>query len=98
MFTEVGDLLVDQLGVDSRVVDDVGADIIDAIGGAVRLRAVTDHVLAVLSAQAERVGIAKRSGMRTRELLMANGMAPVVADRCLRVGRALSELPTLHRH
>ncbi|WP_159441825.1 DUF222 domain-containing protein [Williamsia sterculiae] len=54
--------------------------------------------MTVLSAQAERVGIAKRSGMRTRELLMANGMAPVVADRCLRVGRALSELPTLHRH
>ncbi|SIS23986.1 DUF222 domain-containing protein, partial [Williamsia sterculiae] len=98
MFAEVGDLLVDQLGVDSRVVDDVDADIIDAIGGVVRLRAITDHVLALLSAQAERVGVAKRSGMRTRELLMANGMAPGVADRCLRVGRALGELPTLYRH
>ncbi|WP_143690137.1 hypothetical protein [Williamsia sterculiae] len=88
MFTEVGDLLVDQLGVDSRVVDDVDADIVDAIRGAVRLRAVTDHLLAVVAAQAERVGVAKRSGMTVRELLVANGMAPVAADRCLRVGRA----------
>ncbi|SIR96368.1 HNH endonuclease signature motif containing protein [Williamsia sterculiae] len=98
MLADIGDQLVDAFTADGRVADDTDADIIDAIGGAVRLRAVTDHVLAVLAAQAERVGVAKRSGMTARELLVANGLAPVAAGRCLRVGRALSELPSLQRY
>ncbi|WP_143690258.1 HNH endonuclease [Williamsia sterculiae] len=98
MFTEMGDLLVDELDTSAGVVNDVDADIIAAIGGAVRLRAVTDHLLAVLAAQAERVGVAKRSGMKTRELLVANGMAPVAADRCLRVGRAVDALASPQRY
>ncbi|WP_076477866.1 HNH endonuclease [Williamsia sterculiae] len=98
MLNELGDLLVDEIDIDSDVVDDVDADIVEAIRGAVRLRAAADHVLARLAAQAERVGVAKRSGMRTRELLRCNGMTPTAAIRCLRVGRALPELPTLRRH
>ncbi|GAA1455949.1 HNH endonuclease signature motif containing protein [Williamsia maris] len=62
------------------------------------LRAVADDLLARLTAQAERVGTAKRSGMSLRELLCANGLAPAVASRLIRLGRALQVLPRLSRH
>ncbi len=98
MFTPIADGLVDRLGSCDAIVADVDGDIVAAIRGAVALRAVADDVLARLTAQAERVGTAKRSGMSLRELLCANGVAPAVASRLIRLGRAIPVLSRLARH
>ncbi|GAA1456380.1 DUF222 domain-containing protein [Williamsia maris] len=95
---EIANELVDQYSCRNTVVDDVDEKIVEAIRGAVALRAVADDVLARLTAQAERVGTAKRSGMSLRELLCANGLAPAVASRLIRLGRAIQVLPRLARH
>ncbi|GAA1460594.1 HNH endonuclease signature motif containing protein [Williamsia maris] len=96
--TDIANAVVDEYGCKQTVVADVDELIVDAIRGAVALRAVADDVLARLTAQAERVGTAKRAGMSLRELLCANGLAPAVASRLIRLGRALQVLPRLARH
>ncbi|WP_052688983.1 HNH endonuclease signature motif containing protein [Williamsia herbipolensis] len=96
--TEIANELVDQFGCRETIVDDVDELIVDGIRGAVALRAVADDLLARLSDQAERVGTARRAGMRLRELLCANGVAPAVAARVIRLGRAIAVLPGLARH
>ncbi|WP_156378190.1 HNH endonuclease signature motif containing protein [Williamsia sp. Leaf354] len=95
---EYADRLVDQLGTQRTVVADVDSEIVAAIRGAVALRAVVDGVLARLTSQAERVGVAKRCGMTLRELLVDNGVAPAVASRLIRLGRATEVLQALARH
>ncbi|WP_328857402.1 HNH endonuclease [Williamsia herbipolensis] len=97
-FIESADRLVDELGTQRTVVADVDAEIVAAIRGAVALRAVVDGVLARLTSQAERVGVATHCGMSLRELLVANGVAPAVASRLIRLGRAAEVLPVLARH
>ncbi|MBJ7291300.1 HNH endonuclease signature motif containing protein [Williamsia sp.] len=96
--TDVANAVIDEYGCKAEVVADTDDEIVAAIRGAVALRAVADDVLARLTAQAERVGTAKRSGMSLRELLCANGVAPAVASRLIRLGRALQVLPRLARH
>ncbi|GGF32881.1 HNH endonuclease [Williamsia phyllosphaerae] len=96
--TDIANAVVDEYGCRETVVGDVDDEIVAAIRGAVALRAVADDVLARLSAQAERVGTAKRSGMSLRELLCANGMAPAVAARVIRLGRAMQVLTRVARH
>ncbi len=71
--TEIATTLVDDIATRETVVADVDEEIVDAIRGVVLLRAVLDDALARLTAQAARVGTAKRSGMSDRELLCRNG-------------------------
>ncbi|WP_328858697.1 HNH endonuclease [Williamsia herbipolensis] len=97
-FIELADRLVDEFGSQGTVVADVDCEIVAAIRGAVALRAVVDGVLARLTSQAERVGVATHCGMSLRELLVANGVAPAVASRLIRLGRAAEVLPVLDRH
>ncbi|WP_052688980.1 HNH endonuclease signature motif containing protein [Williamsia herbipolensis] len=97
-FIELADLVVDEVGSQGTVVADIDAEIVAAIRGAVALRAVVDGVLARLTSQAERVGVATHCGMSLRELLVANGVAPAVASRLIRLGRAAEVLPLLARH
>ncbi|GGF22507.1 HNH endonuclease signature motif containing protein [Williamsia phyllosphaerae] len=96
--TDIANRLVDEYGCRETVVADVDDEIVAAIRGAVALRAVADDVLARLSAQAERVGTAKRSGISLRELLCANGLAPAVTSRVIRLGRAMQVLARVARH
>ncbi|RKH75924.1 hypothetical protein D7Y13_44530, partial [Corallococcus praedator] len=97
-FIELADLVVDEFGSQGTVVADVDSEIVAAIRGAVALRAVADGMLARLASQAERVGVATHCGMSLRELLVANGVAPAVASRLIRLGRAVEVLPLLARH
>ncbi|KQR96274.1 hypothetical protein ASG12_18985 [Williamsia sp. Leaf354] len=97
-FIELVDLVVDEFGSQGTVVADVDSEIVAAIRGAVALRAVADGMLARLASQAERVGVATHCGMSLRELLIANGVAPAVASRLIRLGRAVEVLPLLARH
>ncbi|MBJ7289355.1 HNH endonuclease signature motif containing protein [Williamsia sp.] len=96
--TDIANALADDFGCRETIVADVDNDIVGAIRGAVALRAVADDVLARLTAQAERVGVAKRNGMTLRELLSVNGVAPAVASRLIRLGRAAQVLSRLSRH
>ncbi|GGF34783.1 HNH endonuclease signature motif containing protein [Williamsia phyllosphaerae] len=95
---EIANELVDQYGCRDTVVDDSDDRIVEAIRGAVALRAVADDLLARLTSQAERVGVAKHAGMSLRELLSANGVAPALASRLIRLGRAIHVLPRVARH
>jgi len=96
--TDIANALADDFGCRETIADDVDDDIVGAIRGAVALRAVADDVLARLTAQAERVGVAKRLGMSLRELLSVNGVAPAVASRLIRLGRAGHVLARLAQH
>ncbi|MGU3292308.1 DUF222 domain-containing protein, partial [Williamsia sp. M5A3_1d] len=89
---------IDDYGTLQTVVADDDAAIVAAVRGGVALRAVADDLLARLTAQADRVGVARRSGMSLRELLCANGVAPAVASRLIRLGRAREVLPGVARH
>ncbi|MGJ0117932.1 DUF222 domain-containing protein [Williamsia sp. MIQD14] len=97
-FIALADRLVDEFGSQGTVVADVDTEIVAAIRGAVALRAVVDGVLTRLTSQAERVGVASHCGMSLRELLAANGVAPAVASRLIRLGRAAEVLPVLARY
>ncbi|MGU3291946.1 DUF222 domain-containing protein [Williamsia sp. M5A3_1d] len=94
----LADSLIDDHRTRDTVVADDDASIIAAIRGVVALRAVADDLLARLTAQADRVGVARRSGMSLREVLCANGVAPAVASRLIRLGRARDVLPGVARH
>ncbi|MGU3293400.1 DUF222 domain-containing protein [Williamsia sp. M5A3_1d] len=97
-FTALADSLIDDHRTQDTVVADDDAEIVAAIRGVVALRAVADDLLARLTAQADRVGVARRSGMSLREVLCANGVAPAVASRLIRLGRAREVLPGVARH
>ncbi|MGU3293272.1 hypothetical protein, partial [Williamsia sp. M5A3_1d] len=62
-FTALADSLIDDYGTLQTVVADDDAAIVAAVRGVVALRAVADDLLARLTAQADRVGAARRSGM-----------------------------------
>ncbi|WP_162243439.1 HNH endonuclease signature motif containing protein [Williamsia sp. Leaf354] len=97
-FITLADRLIDEFGSRDNVVGDDDAEIVAAIRGAVALRAVADDLVARLTAQADRVGTAKRCGVTLRELLCRNGLAPAVASRMIRLGRARHSLSLLARH
>ncbi|KAB7754068.1 HNH endonuclease [Mycolicibacterium mucogenicum] len=84
---------------DIVVPDDLtGDDALEAIRGVLRLRGVVDHLAAMLAGALDRCGVAAAQGRSVRELLMAVGCAPSVAQRLVRIGAALPALPTLAAH
>ncbi|NLG46301.1 MAG: HNH endonuclease, partial [Gordonia sp.] len=88
------DSLLDRLentrpGVDDTVV-------LNLIVAVVRLRNVLDYLLAFLIGLAERQRIPLRRKLKTGpDLLLVIGVAPVVAQRMGRLGRALHRFPTV---
>lgn len=82
-----------------QVPDDMPAgDAVEAMTCVVTLRNVIDHLAAMLTGVLGRCGVAASQGRTPRELLMALGCAPSVAERLVRVGGALPVLPTLAAH
>ncbi|MDX1877031.1 DUF222 domain-containing protein [Mycolicibacterium sp. 141076] len=82
-----------------QVSDDMSRD--DAVAAmtcVMKLRNVADHVAAMLTGVLDRCGAAAAQGRTPRELLMALGCAPSVAERFIRVSGALPALPTLAAH
>ncbi len=75
------------------VVDD--ARLHHLLGSAARLRNLSDAILARLAAALERSGVAARDQESVVSLMTDVGVAPIVASRAARVGRALTNLPTL---
>ena len=90
--------LLDHLrGVD--VPDDMSReDAVAAMTCVMKLRNMADHVAAMLTGVLDRCGAAAAQGRTPRELLMALGCAPSVAERFIRVSGALPALPTLAAH
>ncbi|AZG46842.1 HNH endonuclease [Gordonia insulae] len=72
-----------------------GRQVFDATTALMELRNIVDHQLAVHAAALDRLGVARRSGGTTRNLLMQMGAAPAVASRWLRIGAAMSMLQRL---
>ncbi|MDX1876323.1 DUF222 domain-containing protein [Mycobacterium sp. SMC-18] len=82
-----------------QVPDDMPAgDILEALPYVVKLRNVIDHLAAMVTGVLDRRGVAAAQGRTSREVLMALGCAPSVAQRLVRVGGALPMLPTLAAH
>ncbi|WP_053855624.1 HNH endonuclease [Mycolicibacterium mucogenicum] len=84
---------------DVAVTDDMSRD--DAVAAmtcVMKLRNVIDHLAAMLTGALDRRGVAAAQGQTPRELLMALGCAPSVAERFIRVSGALPALPTLAAH
>ncbi|MFL0239614.1 DUF222 domain-containing protein [Mycobacterium sp. SMC-17] len=82
-----------------QISDDMSRD--DAVAAmtcVMKLRNVADHVAARLTGVLDRRGVAAAQGRTPRELLMALGCAPSVAERFIRVSGALPALPTLAAH
>ncbi|WP_020099535.1 HNH endonuclease signature motif containing protein [Mycobacterium sp. 360MFTsu5.1] len=71
---------------------------VEAMTCVVKLRNVIDHLAAMLTGVLDRCGAAAAQGRTPRELLMALGYAPSVAQRQVRVAGALPALPTLAAH
>lgn len=53
------------------------------------------HLLAVCAAEMNRLGVAQANGGKTKALLITMGLAPSVADRLLRIGRATPSMRLL---
>ncbi|MFL0290525.1 DUF222 domain-containing protein [Mycobacterium sp. SMC-18] len=84
---------------DVDVPDDVSRDdAVAALACVMKLRNVADHLAAMLTGVLDRCGAAAAQGRTPRELLMALGCAPSVAQRLVRVSGALPALPTLAAH
>ena len=82
-----------------QVPDDMPAgDVLEALPYVVKLRNVIDHLAAMLTGVLDRCGAAAAQGRTSREVLMALGCAPSVAERLIRVSGALPALPTLAAH
>ncbi|RUP27362.1 MAG: HNH endonuclease, partial [Mycolicibacterium sp.] len=75
-----------------------GDDAVEALTCALKLRHVAEHLAAMLTGVLNRCGVAASQGRTPRELLIALGCAPSVAQRLIRVGAALPSLPTLAAH
>ncbi|MHA7664956.1 HNH endonuclease [Mycolicibacterium sp. HS_4_1] len=81
------------------VPDDItGDDALESMRVLVTLRGVVDHLAAMVVGVLDRCGVAASQGRTLRELLIALGCAPSVAERLVRVGGALPSLPTLAAH
>ncbi|MFW0784154.1 HNH endonuclease [Gordonia sp. CPCC 206044] len=72
--------------------DASGRQVFETTKTLMEVRNLVDHQLAVHVAAMDRLGVAQRSGGRTRGLLIEMGAAPAVADRWLRIGTALNRL------
>ncbi|GAB5896711.1 HNH endonuclease signature motif containing protein [Mycolicibacterium mageritense] len=82
------------LGSPRRVVDD--GPLLAVLAAAVTARNLFDYVIAQAVAAAERAGVPTRRRLRSgAQLLTALGVAPAVAYRAVRVGRAAHALPAL---
>ncbi|BCI83227.1 hypothetical protein MTY66_48520 [Mycolicibacterium sp. TY66] len=82
-----------------QVPDDMPAgDAVEAMTYVMKMRNVIDHLAAMLTGVLDRCGAAAAQGRTPRELLMALGCAPSVAERFIRVSGALPALPTLAAH
>ena len=75
-----------------------GDDAVQALRCALKLKHVAEHLAAILAGVLNRCGVAAAQGRTPRELLIALGCAPSVAERMIRVGGALPALPTLAAH
>ncbi|MBN9635924.1 MAG: DUF222 domain-containing protein, partial [Actinobacteria bacterium] len=81
------------------VPDDItGDDALESMRALVTLRNVVDHLASMVAGVLDGCGVAASQGRTLRELLMALGCAPCVAERLVRVGGALPSLPTLAAH
>ncbi|MDX1876747.1 DUF222 domain-containing protein [Mycolicibacterium sp. 141076] len=81
------------------VADDMPAgDAVAAMTCVMKMRNAADHLAARLTGVLDRCGVAAAQGRTPRELLMALGCAPSVAERFIRVSGALPALPTLAAH
>ncbi len=77
-----------------RVIDE--HRLLAVLAGAVAARNLVDHVIAQAVAAAERAGIPARKHLGSgADLLNALGVAPAVAQRAVRVGRAAHTMPAL---
>jgi hypothetical protein len=81
------DVVDDLIGM---VVPDDPPSLVAVVRDLITLRNATEFQLSVAAAQMDRLGIAKASGSTTSKLLQANGVAPGVAARWLRIGAGLS--------
>uniref|UniRef100_UPI003D943ADD HNH endonuclease n=1 Tax=Gordonia sp. B7-2 TaxID=3420932 RepID=UPI003D943ADD len=77
---------------------DTAREVHEALSALLRLRNMVDHHAAVLAGAVERLGLAKKQGRTTRELLIVMGAVPAVATRLLRIGVALAGTPRLAGH
>ena len=75
-----------------------GDDALESMRVLLALRNVIDHLAAMVAGVLDRCGVAASQGRTPRELLITLGCAPAVAERLVRVGAALSSLPTLAAH
>jgi hypothetical protein len=74
------------------VVPDEPPGLLKLVQDLVTLRNAAEYQLSVAAAQMDRLGMAKASGSTTSKLLQANGVAPAVAARWLRIGSGLSRM------
>lgn len=75
-----------------------GRDVYHAMATLIEIRNLVDHQLAVHVAAADRIGLAKKQGRSTRELLIVMGLAPAVAQRLLRIAGALESVGRVAGH
>ncbi|PZU03508.1 MAG: HNH endonuclease [Gordonia sp. (in: high G+C Gram-positive bacteria)] len=83
------DVVDDVMGM---VVPDDPPGVVGLIKDLITLRNATECKLSSVAAHIDRLGIAKKSGSTTSKLLQANGVAPAVASRWLRIGTGLTGL------
>ncbi|BBX82276.1 HNH endonuclease [Mycolicibacterium aubagnense] len=82
-----------------HVPDDLaGDDALESMRMLAVLQNVVDHLAATVAGALDRCGVAASQGRTPRELLIALGCAPAVAERLVRVAAALPALPTLAAH
>ena len=90
--------LLDEARVVTVDGDITADDALDAMRSLVTLRNLADHLAASMTGVLEQRGVATAQGRSLHAVLMALGCAPGVATRWIRIGRAISELPTLAAH
>jgi hypothetical protein len=90
--------LLDHLGGVVVPDDLAGDDALEVVRVLLTLRNVVDHLAATVAGVLDRCGVAASQGRTPRELLIALGCAPSVAERWVRIGAALPLLPTLAAH
>jgi hypothetical protein len=102
MFPGEGAGVVQLLGVVDEliglVVPDDPPGLLEWVQQLITVRNATEYQLSVAAAQMDRLGVAKASGSTTSKLLQANGVAPGVAARWLRIGAGLSGMDRTAGH